>query len=129
MMQYIGVSCRPDISVTVQLPSPVSEPSTKEEFDLLRKVMRHLKKTQNDGLNFFRLDLTTKKLVVFTDDSFANARGMKIQLGFVIQMRYVARNSDIFHYGSELFQRFTRSLMASELHAMIIGFDYAFLIC
>lgn len=74
------------------------------------------------------LDLSTTKLAMIEDYSFANAKGLKTQLGFIILMIDNNGISNSIHYGSSHFKRVTRSMMASEVHALILCFDNAFAI-
>jgi hypothetical protein len=67
-------------------------------------------------------------VVVFSDASFANAGGYKSQLGFVICIVDDANNANIVHFGSSKCKRVTRSVMAAELHGLVLGFDNAFVV-
>lgn len=84
--QYIGVNIRRDICPPFQLVAPGNSATTDAEFKSLRKTIAFLHKTKGQGLRFIRLDLPTTRLVLLTDDSFANATGMKSQLGYVLLM-------------------------------------------
>lgn len=61
-----------------------------------------------------------------TDAALPNARGLKIQLGFVIITSDRDGHSNIVHYGSSSCKQVTRSVMAAEDHALILGFYQAF---
>ena len=66
--------------------------------------------------------------MLVTDASFANDKELKSQLGYVILMVDKHNNCNILHYGSNRCQRIARSVMAAEVQALILGFDYAFMI-
>lgn len=128
LAQYIGVNVRPDTCAPIQLIAPGNAPTTKSEFKTLKKATAFLKDTKEQGLNFVPLNLDNVRLVVVTDASFANAPGSKSQLGYIIMMVDDDNNSNIIHYGSNRCSRIARSVMAAELHALTLGFDYAFVI-
>lgn len=128
MAQYIGVNCRPDVCAPVQLVAPGREPTSKDEYRTLKKVITHLQATADVGLNFVPLELETCRLVLFTDASFANARDLKSQLGFLLLMADANDNANIVHFGSSRCQRVTRSVLASEIHSLVLGFDVAYVV-
>lgn len=80
------------------------------------------------GLSYVHLDLASAKLVLFTDASFANARGLTSQLGYVILMVDKDCRANVIHYGSSRCHRVTRSVLSSELHALVQGFDIAYVL-
>ena len=86
LAQYIGVNVRPDICTPIQLLAPESIPPSIKEMKTLKKVTKFLKGTAGQGLDYVKLDMKTARLVLLTDASFANARGLKSQLGFLILM-------------------------------------------
>lgn len=47
-------------------------------------MIQHLHDAAEVGLNFVSLYLEIFKLILFTDASFANVRGLKIQLGILL---------------------------------------------
>lgn len=63
-----------------------------------------------------------------TDASFTNSTGLKSQLVYVLMMADKDNHCNIVHYGSNKGQRMAMSVMAAEVQAVILGFDYAFLI-
>ena len=87
-----------------------------------------MKDTIDQGLDFVALDLKTVRLVLMTDASFANAEGMKSQLGYLILMVDAAGNCNIVHYGSNRCKRVVRSVMAAEVQALVLGFDFSFVV-
>ena len=126
--QYIGVNTRPDICAAVQLIAPGNAPTTPAEFKSLSKSIKFLQETKDQGLTYVNLDLRSARIVLLTDASFANAAGMKSQLGYLILMADDNGNCNLLHYGSNKCQRIARSVMAAEIQALVLGFDFAFLI-
>lgn len=84
MAQYIGVNFRPDICAPVQLIAPGSQMTTTTEYATLSKVIKHLKGSKHECLRYTKVDMGTARMVVLTDASFGNSKGMKSQLGFVV---------------------------------------------
>jgi hypothetical protein len=84
--------------------------------------------TASDRLTFVPLDLETLRVVLHTDASFANADGMKSQLGFVIMLLDGKNNANIVHYASRRCTRVTRRVLAAELYALVLGFDHSVLV-
>lgn len=81
-----------------------------------------------EGLDFVKLDLDTTRLVLITDASFANARDMKSQIRYLILIVDAYNNCNIVRFGSNLCKRVARSVMAAQLFALVLGFDYAFMV-
>jgi hypothetical protein len=94
----------------------------------LNSLVRICQKTADEGLHFVRLDLDTVRVVVYCDASFANAEGYRSQLGFAVLMVDDDNNANLVHYGSQRCTRVARSVMAAELHGLIVGFDNALLV-
>lgn len=126
MCQYIGVNSRPDVCEPLQLIGPCNEPTSKAEFKLLEKVIKHLRETKDRGIDYVKLDMKTLGILLFTDSSFANERGLKSQLGSVIVLADKEGRANLVHYGSGRWNRVTKSVMASEQHSLIPVFDNAF---
>lgn len=72
--------------------------------------------------------METVRVIVVTDASFANARDLRSQLGYLVLMVDGQDNANIIHYGSRRCKRVTRSVMASEVHALSMGCDYGIII-
>lgn len=124
-IQYIGNSTRPDLCSPSQLLA-TNSPTPEQKKDL-NKLVCYCKETSDTGLNFVRLDLTSVRIAMFTDSSFANADNYKSQLGFVLLLVDDSNNCNLIHYGSTRCKRVTRSVMAAEIHALMYGFDRAFI--
>ncbi|KAM4061543.1 polyprotein [Hirsutella rhossiliensis] len=81
------------------------------------------------------LGLSTAKLMVFTDGSFANNKDLSSQLGFVIVLANEEQSpadftirGNVLHWSSTKSKRVTRSVLASEIYGMVQGFDMAIVI-
>ena len=82
------------------------------------------------GLHFVSVNMSSAKLMVFTDGSFANNRDLSSQLGYVILLVNETSDHDSFemqgnmiHWSSTKCKRITRSVLASEIYGMVSGFD------
>ena len=78
------------------------------------------------GLNYIPLDLSTAKLFVYVDASFANNKDLSSQIGFMILLanEITAAGSftmtgNIIHWSSTKCKRVTRSVLASEIYALL----------
>jgi reverse transcriptase-like protein len=80
---YIGTICQPeaafDLSVAAQHQSP-----GKEEIKALNRRLQWQMDNLDRGLHFIPLDLSTAKLFIFTDGSFANNSDLSSQIGYVV---------------------------------------------
>jgi stress response protein SCP2 len=76
-------------------------------------------------LKYLPPDVQTCRMVVYTDESFANASNLASQLGFAVCLVDDGGNTHIVHYGSQGCKRVTRSAMAAELYVLSYGFDQA----
>lgn len=77
------------------------------------------------GLTFVNTDMGTLRIVAFTDSSFANNKDLSSQIGYVIVLADAQNNANIIHWQSSKRRRVTRSVLASELYALSLGFDVA----
>ena len=87
-----------------------------------------MKDTKDQGLKYIPLYMDSAKLVLVSDASFANASGLKSQLGYLILRVDKYKNCNILHYAYNRCKRVCRSVMAAEVHAMVLGFDYVYII-
>ena len=67
-------------------------------------------------------DTPTNRL---TDSSFANNKDLSSQIGYVIVLADDQNNANIIHWQSIKCRRVTRSVLASELYTLSLGFDVA----
>lgn len=79
-------------------------------------------KHKHRGLKFTKLDFDSVQIVVFADPSFANNFDYSSQIGYVIVLKD-ENNANVIHWSSVKCKRVTRSVLASELYAMTLGFD------
>lgn len=77
MCQYIGVNCIPVVCANVQVLEPGAQTTKPVEFKSFAKEENHLKSTNENGQRFFKLDLDTVKVLILTDASSANVKGMR----------------------------------------------------
>jgi hypothetical protein len=129
-IQYVGGSTRPDLSARCQLlaSAVAKEHPDEATYKPLNKLVDIAHNTASDRLTFVPLDLETLRVVLHTNASFANADGMKSQLGFVIMLVDGKNNANIVHYASRRCTRVTRSVLAAELYALVLGFDHSVLV-
>lgn len=128
LAQYIGVNISPDICAPVQLIAPGNSDASPEEYKLLNKVVNFVKEAKDSLLKFVPLHLKTARLVLVSDASFANARDLRNQLGYVIALVDGENNDNILHYGSNRWKRVARSVLAAEVNGLVLGFDFLFVI-
>jgi hypothetical protein len=128
-MEYIATSTRLALAAPCQvLASKVRWHPDQTGYKAVNNLVRTCLETADKGLIFKSIDQDTCRVVDFTDASFANAEVYKSQLVFVICLADARPNADIAHFGSQKCKRVTRSVMAAELHALIVGFDNAIII-
>ncbi|KAK1990607.1 hypothetical protein LX36DRAFT_664046 [Colletotrichum falcatum] len=112
----------------------------KDEIKALNKRIVWQMANLDRGLRFAPLDLATAKLFVFVDGLFANNNDLTSQLGFIVVLANEQGNSEedttdgftltanVVHYSSTKCKRVTRSVLASEIYAMVAGADIAYAI-
>lgn len=83
-MQYIKISCGPDVCATVPLIPPESANVSYARFKSFEKAFRHLKKKKETTLEAVKQDIAAVLVWVLLDASFDHAVRMKNQLGFII---------------------------------------------
>jgi hypothetical protein len=124
-MQYISTCTRPDLSAPCQLLASKVRNADISVYKAMNALVGIGHDTAKEGLRFVKLDESTLRIVVMCDASFANADGCKSQLGFVVLLVDGQNRANIVHYGSQRCTRVTRSVMAAELHGLIVGYDNA----
>ena len=70
-------------------------------------------------------DEHTIEVVAFTDTAFANNKDLSSQLGYVIALRDASGKCNVVHWSSSKCRRVTKSVLAAELYALVLGFDVA----
>jgi hypothetical protein len=128
-MQYISTCTRPDLSAPCQLLASKVRNADISVYKAINALVGIGHDTgiaaAKEGLRFVKLDESTLCIVVMCDASFANADGCKSQLGFVVLLAEDQNRANIVHYGSQRCTRVTRSVMAAELHGLIVRYDNA----
>lgn len=119
---YVVAVCRPDLSYGFARSAQFSDPK-QAEFKEHNSLIKIPVMTPARGLQFVKLDVTTIKLGLFIDAGFATNRDMTSQLGFLMVSVEDKLNADIFLYRSTKYKYVTKSVLAAELYAMVLGFD------
>ncbi|EED12694.1 conserved hypothetical protein [Talaromyces stipitatus ATCC 10500] len=121
---YIASVSQPEASFDLSFAAQITNPE-KDDIKSLNKRLQWQLDNAERGLRFVRLDLDSLRLVIFVDSCFANNKDFSSQIGFVIVLSDAANNANIVHWSSIKCKRVTRSVLASELYAMVHGFDSA----
>ena len=124
---YIASHCRPDLSFGFAYASQHINPEEKHVNEL-NKIIERCLDTKHQCLRFIPLDLNSLSIATFIDASFANNNDFTSQLGYIICLMDAAGSANVLHYASQKCKRVTRSVLAAELYAMALGFDYAYVI-
>ena len=79
--------------------------------------------------------MTSARIIVFTDGSFANNCDLTSQLGFVVTIvnekehdGFFTIEGNLIHWSSTKCKRVTRSVLASEIYGLVSGFDVAYVL-
>lgn len=96
-------------------------PITNAEKRTLSKTLEHMRESSGDGLVFRPLYMTTARLVLIKEASFANAINYKSQLGNAVLMIDDTGTRNIIHYPLNRFKWVTSSLTSSEVHVLVAG--------
>lgn len=82
------------------------------------------------GLGMVPIDLKIAKIIVFNDGSFDNNKDLSSQIGFVIILvnedashNELTITGSFLHLTSIKCERITRSVLASKIYRIMIGFD------
>jgi hypothetical protein len=121
---YIASVCQPQMAFGLSFAAQTTDPAD-DDAKFLNRCLSWQIKNATRGLTFVPLDIQTMKMVVFTDSSFANNYDFSSQIGFVVALADANGDSNIVHWVSVKSRRITRSVLASELYAMSLGFDAA----
>ncbi|KAL0929723.1 uncharacterized protein CTRU02_215366 [Colletotrichum truncatum] len=132
---YIASICQPEACFDLSTAAQHQDPSP-EAIKALDQRIRWQMESPNRGITFIPLDLTTAKLFVFVDGSFANNHDLSSQLGFLIILANDTSSDsnngeftihgNLVHYSSTKSKRVTRSVLASEIYGMVAGVDMAY---
>lgn len=132
---YIATVCQPEAAFDLSVAAQSQNPSDSDA-KALNKRLKWQMENKERGLRFVHIRLESAKLFVFVDASFANNKDCSSQIGFVIILANEENggketfkfNGNIVHWSSIKCKRVTRSVLASELYAMVHGFDIGIVI-
>lgn len=118
---------RPDIACAVNKASQVTEENISEDdIKKINKVVKTAKKYSMRGLTQQKLDISTLRVVVYSDAAFATNSDHTSQLGYVVLLCDGNNNCNILHFSSSKSKRVARSVLGSEIYAFADGFDFAY---
>jgi len=121
---YIASVCQPESAFDLSFAAQVTNPQ-EDDIKLLNKRLKWQIDNPARGLKFVPLNKNKLKLLVFTDASFANNKDLSSQIGIVIVLADDLDRANTIYWSSTKCKRVTRSILASELYAMVHGFDIA----
>ena len=131
---YLASICQPEATFDLSKAAQHQDP-TREDINALNKRLLWQQDNIDRGLAYINVDLATAKLFVFVDGSFANNKDLSSQIGFVIILANETTsgqgftiNGSLIHWSSTKSKRVTRSVLASEIYAMVAGVDMALVI-
>jgi hypothetical protein len=117
---YVATVSQPQAAFELSYAAQITEP-TYDDVQYLNRCLQWQMK--GSGLRFVKLDEKTHRIVTFTDASFANNKDHSSQIGYVIVLADADNNANVIHWQSKKCKRVTRSVLASELYALSLGFD------
>ncbi|XMA09892.1 hypothetical protein WAI453_002683 [Rhynchosporium graminicola] len=130
---YIASICQPEASFDLSVAAQHQNP-TKDDVRALNKRLQWQIDNLDRGIKYIDLDLSTAKIFVFVDGSFANNKDLSSQLGYLITIsnessiverdQFIMRGN-LIHASSTKSKRVTRSSLASEVYGMVAGVDMA----
>jgi hypothetical protein len=97
-----------------------------EYIKQLNRVIKHLKKIPDLPLRFPRLELSTLRLQVYSDASYANNADGSSQLGYISFLVDANGTCQLLFWSSHKSRRVTRSVLGSETMAFADAFDTAY---
>lgn len=129
---YIATICQPKASFDLSAAAQHKDPKSDKRV-LLNKRLKWQKENTARDLRYVPLNLTSMKLFVFVNASFANNKDLTSQIGYTIVLGgeedYLTDSfkmtGNIIHWSSMKCKRVTRSVLASEIYAMAHGVDMA----
>jgi hypothetical protein len=131
---YIATVCQPEASFDLSIAAQHQDP-TPDDVTALNRRIKWQTENIDRGITYIPLDLSTAKLYVFVDGSFANNKDFSSQLGYEVILANEVDGEDSFEiYGNMIdwksvkSQRVTRSVLASEVYGMTAGIDMAYAI-
>jgi hypothetical protein len=119
---YIASVCQPEAAYDLSVAAQAVDITDKDVKALNKRIQWQIQSGAR-GLHFVKLEKESLKLLVFTDASFANNKDLSSQIGYILVLADASGNANILHWSSIKCKRVTRSVLASELYAMVHGFD------
>jgi hypothetical protein len=132
---YIASICQPEAAFDLSTAAQHKEPDEKQCVKLNKRLQWQINNLQR-GLSYVPIELSTAKLIVFVNGSFANNNDLSSQLGFIIMLVNERQGSNensnspsftiegnIIHWSSTKCKRVIRSVLALEIYAMVNGID------
>jgi hypothetical protein len=131
---YIASICQPEATFDYSVAAQAVNPTDADLRQLNRRLQWQIDNNIR-GLRFVPLDLSTAKLMVFADGSFANNRDLSSQIGYVICLvneevtpENFSITGNLIHWQSAKCKRVTRSVLASEIYGLVNGFDLGYVL-
>jgi hypothetical protein len=95
------------------------------DFEELQSILDDVRDKQ-EGLRFQPLDLNSIRVVCYSDAGFVSlADDLKSHLGYVIAIVDGHDRANVVAFATRKCRRVTRSVLASEQHALVDGYDAA----
>lgn len=117
---YVATVSQPQAAFDLSFAAQTTEPTWEDAQYLNKRLSWQM---QGSGLTFVKLDAKSLRILAFVDASFANNKDLTSQLGYVIVLADAQGNANLIHWQSVKCRRVTRSVLASELYALVLGFD------
>ena len=128
---YIATLCQPEAAFDLSIAAQHQDP-TEADVNALNKRITWQLRNLDRGIKYVAIDLSTAKLFVFVDGSFANNKDFSSQIGYEIILANESKQTEGFeiigkliHWSSTKSKRVTRSVLASEIYGMVGGVDMA----
>jgi hypothetical protein len=93
---YVASMCQPEASFDLSFAAQVIDPTEGDANELNKRLDWQIQNSTR-GLRFVKLDITTLRLLVFTDASFANNKDLSSQMGYVIALADGQNRANIIH--------------------------------
>ncbi|RAL58471.1 hypothetical protein DID88_005175 [Monilinia fructigena] len=119
---YVATMSQPEASFDLSFAAQITSPK-EEDAKALNKRLQWQMDNKTRGLKFVPLDKDSLQIVAFTDASFANNPDLSSQIGYIIALTDKDNKANLIHWSSVKCKRVTRSVLASELYGMTLGFD------
>jgi hypothetical protein len=125
------VHSRPDVSYCAATAAQVTPDLFQASTNAIRRLnssIKRLHESPNEALRFPILDISSLRICVYCDASFANNDDMSSQMGYIVFLTDGNNRCAPLSYKSVKCKRVTRSVLAAEAIAFAEGFDQGFTI-